>query len=35
MKQILEDYGLALFDLALGIGVIGCFGYMLDMVTRG
>jgi|GEM_PF-1026669 hypothetical protein len=33
MRKVLEDYGLALFHMVLGIGWIGLFGGILDVLT--
>ena len=34
MRKIVEDYGLALLQMVLGIGFVGLFGVALDIVTR-
>lgn len=33
MKQLIEDYGLALMEMVLGLGMIGIFGAVLQMLT--
>ncbi len=35
MKKVIEDYGLALFQLVLGLGLLGIMGAILGVLTAG